>query len=66
MYSTGVGLVLAGFTTIDNRESNFAGVAEPIAGNKVLRRDKSTSFFKSILEKTKGLILDENIDNSDY
>jgi cell division protein FtsA len=66
MYSTGIGLVLAGFTTIDNRESNFADVAEPIAGNKVLKRDKSGSFLKSILEKTKGLILDENIDNTDY
>jgi len=66
MYSTGIGLVLAGFTTIDNRESNFTDLAEPIAGNKVLKKDKSTSFLKAILEKTKGLILDENLDDTDY
>lgn len=66
MYSTGIGLVLAGFTSIDNRESNSDDLAEPIAGNKVLKRDKSVTFLKSILQKTKGLILDENMDNTDY
>lgn len=66
MYSTGIGLVLAGFTSIDNRESNNAGIAEPIAGNKVLKQDKGASLFQSFLQKTKGLLMDEGMDNSDY
>ncbi len=65
MYSTGIGLVLAGFTAIDNRLINTS-IAEPIAGNKVLKTDKAVTFFQTILAKSKALIMDNNIDNTEY
>lgn len=64
MYSTGIGLVLAGFSTNDTNET--VEFKEPVAGNRVLSADKSMTFIKSFIKKTKSVLLDDNMDNTTY
>lgn len=68
MYSTGVGLVLAGFRALDERENKYAqaAVAKPQAGNKVLRKDLGRDTFKNMISKMKGLLLDDIEENDEY
>lgn len=66
MYATGVGLVLAGFRAVDERENRYQEFKEPVAGNKVLKKDNGREFFKKILDKTKGLLIDDFDDKKDY
>jgi len=66
MFSTTIGLVLSGFRAIDERENRYN---ETLANGKY---DKSYSFsgggdfFKKILDKTKGLLIDDLDDKKDY
>lgn len=58
MYATTVGLVLSGFKAIDERENRYQEVQLEERSSK--RRDfQGGTFFKSILEKTKGLLIDD-------
>lgn len=70
MYSTSVGLVLAGFRAIDDRENKYQEQGEAMLGNKVekpkRKEDGSGQFFKKIIDKTKGLLIDDLDDKSDY
>lgn len=62
MYATSVGLVLAGFKALDNREEGYqkrkanTGIKPPIA---VKREAISNSFFKGITDRLKILISDD-------
>ncbi|MFK7900338.1 MAG: cell division protein FtsA [Cyclobacteriaceae bacterium] len=58
-YATGIGLVLSGFRAIDDRENKYNEFQLPLAGNKVLKKDQGKEFFKKILDRTKGLLLDD-------
>ncbi len=65
MYATSVGLVLSGFRAIDIREDRYN---EKIAKGKALkpRNKQGAKFFQNILEKTKGLLIDDIDDERDY
>ncbi len=64
VYATSVGLVLSGYRAIDIREQRYnekqaRGVLKP-------RTKQSAKFFQNILEKTKGLLIDDFDENKDY
>jgi cell division protein FtsA len=64
LYATSVGLVLSGFKALDIRETQYQEVAGTI-GRK--SKDKQgVKFFEKILEKTKGLLIDDIDDNLEY
>ena len=68
MYSTAIGLVLAGFTSSQTKEEKVQ-LETPIAGNrvgKILEKSKSNKFFENLILKTKGLLIDDNINGIDY
>ena len=70
MYATTVGLVLSGFKALDERENRYLQTQNHLEmnGNK-FRRDKKqpgSDFFKKIIEKTKGLLIDDVDDRQDY
>jgi cell division protein FtsA len=57
MYATTVGLVLSGFKALDIREARYR---ETSGGMEVKKRGKqSNKFFSNILERTKGLLIDD-------
>lgn len=64
MFATSVGLVLAGFMTIDEREDNYlkspkiSGV-EGYSYGSGSSRPSASSFFRDILQKTKDLLIDD-------
>ncbi|WP_338759841.1 cell division protein FtsA [Bernardetia sp. ABR2-2B] len=77
MYATGVGLVLAGFRTLDDRDvyqrdydqtSQTAGYEINSQGQEVKKQsEKQTGgFFANILKKTKELLIDDFDDKSTY
>ena len=62
MHATGVGLVLAGFKALDYREEYHreAKGAVNIAARHSNKKDKRPSdFFRRMLNKTKGLLIDD-------
>lgn len=72
MYATTVGLVLSGFRAIDERENRYqqsmpSGI---FSSNKAIKKDKAKmgggSFFDRILDKTKGLLIDDIDEKEDY
>ncbi len=67
MYSTTVGLVLSGFRAIDERENQY--IENQMAGmNKKEQKaaKKGTEFFKGLIDKTKGLLMDDFNDKNEY
>jgi cell division protein FtsA len=65
MYATAVGLVLAGFRSLDEREERYKEaklVRQPVKTKKALTPD----FFQSILNKTKGLLIDDLDGKNEY
>jgi cell division protein FtsA len=66
MFATTVGLVLSGFRAIDERENRYNEArlnGKPGFGK--VRKEASSDFFKKILDKTKGLLMDD-IDGKSY
>lgn len=68
MYATSVGLVLSGFKALDEREDRYREVrsSRATAGQKTSKDKTGINFFKNILEKTKGLLIDDFEDGKDY
>ncbi len=66
MYATGVGLVLAGFRALDDRENRYQEFGTSKTGNKVLRKDASKSFFREVIDRTRGFLIDDVSGKSDY
>jgi cell division protein FtsA len=68
MFATSVGLVLSGFRALDEREnryneaSNTAKIA--VVGNR--KEGKGGDFFNKILNKTKGLLIDDLDGKNEY
>ena len=56
MYATTVGLVLSGFKALDIRETRYKEFA-PTGEKKKMKQ--GNKFFTNILEKTKGLLIDD-------
>ena len=70
MYATAVGLVLAGFRSIDNREDRYKEVKETskvaVTQGKTKRPTVKSDFFSTILSKTKGLLIDDLDGKNEY
>ncbi|MGI9545555.1 MAG: cell division protein FtsA [Cyclobacteriaceae bacterium] len=62
MYATSVGLVLSGFRALDDRDDRYLQAAGVSHG----RESAGSDFFKRILDKTKGLLIDDFDDREDY
>ncbi|MBO6496139.1 MULTISPECIES: cell division protein FtsA [Roseivirga] len=68
MYATTVGLVLSGFRALDERENRYnetkasgMGVKKEFKGQK-----KGAEFFSKLIDKTKGLLMDDFHDKGEY
>ncbi len=62
MYATSIGLVLAGFRALDDRENKYTQVKE----TKSVKKSQGGDFFTKILHKTKGLLIDDLDESGDY
>ncbi len=65
MYATAVGLVLSGFRALDERENRYMEKTE-VFNNKKTQRDGGGDFFRKIIDKTKGLLIDDIDNKEDY
>lgn len=62
MYATSVGLVLCGYKALDDRDNRFMTQETAVRNydkRKHISGDGSDSIFKKILEKTKGILIDD-------
>lgn len=65
MYATSVGLVLSGFRALDERENNYR--QHKLHGKPVSKNKKEVGdFFSKILNRTKGLLIDDLDDKTNY
>lgn len=68
MYATAVGLVLSGFRSLDEREERYkeAKGVQKTTKVKKERANPASDFFSSILNKTKGLLIDDLDGKNEY
>jgi cell division protein FtsA len=71
MYATAVGLVLSGFRSLDEREERYREAKElskPLTVTKVKKEkaNPASDFFSTILNKTKGLLIDDLDGKNEY
>jgi cell division protein FtsA len=61
MYATTIGLVLAGFRALDDRENRYNQVKTTASNQKAPKKEATSGgdFFKKIIDKTKGLLIDD-------
>ncbi len=63
MYATTIGLVLSGFMGLDDRENQYNEFKDRKERQKMTNGE---NFFKKIIEKTKGLLIDDIDEQKDY
>ncbi|MDX2304810.1 MAG: cell division protein FtsA [Microscillaceae bacterium] len=68
MYATTVGLVLAGFRALDDRHDRYLQTQSQVKSLKTEKQSggSSSDFFRKIIERTKGLLIDDFDDNNEY
>ena len=74
MYATTVGLVLSGYRSLDDRLTRYTEIKHSETRTNEQRivpaKDKQSSgggdFFKKILDRTKGLLIDDFDDKQNY
>ncbi|MBO3700163.1 cell division protein FtsA [Roseivirga sp. E12] len=67
MYATTVGLVLSGFRAIDERENRYMENQVSGTGKRMTKGDKKGSeFFSKLIDRTKGLLMDDFHDKNEY
>lgn len=67
MYATTVGLVLSGFRAIDERENRYMENQANGNGKGMVKSDKKGSeFFSKLIDRTKGLLMDDFHDKNEY
>ena len=68
MYATSVGLVLSGFRSLDEREERYkeAKGLQKVVKVKKEKVNPASDFFSSILNKTKGLLIDDLDGKNEY
>jgi cell division protein FtsA len=63
MYATTIGLVMAGFRALDDRDTKYqTQINNNTATTKTKSKTKQASggdFFRKIIERTKGLLIDD-------
>ena len=67
-YATGVGLVLAGFQALDYREAYYqhTSTTSHALSKPNDKKEKRGNYFKRILDKTKGFLVDDYDDQKNY
>ena len=65
MYATSVGLVLSGFRALDERENKYLENSK-VYNHKREKRDRGGDIFRKIIDKTKGLLIDDIDSKEDY
>ena len=60
MYSTGIGLVLTGFDSLDLRKKNQSQLSHEVSA----KRDGTKDWFNRIINGTKKLLIDEEVDDT--
>ncbi len=65
MYATAVGLVLSGFRALDERENRYMEKSE-FTNSKRKEKDRGSDIFRKIIDKTKGLLIDDLDNKEDY
>jgi cell division protein FtsA len=68
MYATSVGLVLSGFRSLDERAERYkeAKGAQKVVKVKKEKLNPASDFFSNILNKTKGLLIDDLDGKNEY
>ena len=68
MYATAVGLVLAGFRSLDERDERYKEAKAVVKQQPVKQRKSALTgdFFTNILNKTKGLLIDDLGEKNEY
>jgi cell division protein FtsA len=68
MYATAVGLVLAGFRSLDERDDARRAETKDVKVKQTVKVKKSltSDFFTNILNKTKGLLIDDLDGKNEY
>ncbi|HYG37653.1 MAG TPA: cell division protein FtsA [Cytophagales bacterium] len=67
MYATTIGLVLAGFRALDDRDNRYNQAKTVSSNHKAVKKENlSGDFFKKIIDKTKGLLIDDFEGKSGY
>jgi cell division protein FtsA len=68
MYATSVGLVLAGYKSVDERENRYneMKVSTKNAFKAASAKERGGDFFKKIIDKTKSLLIDDFDEDKDY
>lgn len=66
MYATTVGLVLSGFRAIDERENRYMENKSNANGKRDDKSKKGTEFFSKLIDRTKGLLMDDFHDKNEY
>ena len=69
MYATSVGLVLAGFRAIDDRENRYMELGKMTSGTrKKIEKEENSGvpFMKKLNEKIKGILIDDLEDKAEY
>lgn len=66
MYATTVGLVLSGFRAIDERENRYMEKKSNANGKRDDKSKKGTEFFSKLIDRTKGLLMDDFHDKNEY
>ncbi|OEK05498.1 cell division protein FtsA [Roseivirga misakiensis] len=67
MYATTVGLVLSGFRAIDERENRYMESKPGANGRRDEKGNKKGSeFFSKLIDRTKGLLMDDFHDKNEY
>lgn len=65
MYATAVGLVLSGIRAIDERENRYMEKSE-VLNHKRDKQDRGSDIFRKIIDKTKGLLINDIDSREDY
>jgi len=65
MFATSIGLVLSGFRALDERENRYLE-AQASEQNKTKKEISGADFFKRMLDKTKGLLIDDLDEKENY
>jgi cell division protein FtsA len=66
MYATAVGLVLAGYRSLDERADRYKEAREVIKNARTKKPIASRNFFNDILNKTKSLLIDDLDGKNEY
>jgi cell division protein FtsA len=66
MFATTVGLVLSGFKAIDDRTNRYLENGQENYVYRKGRKERGGDFFRRIIEKTKGILIDDIDSGEDY